>query len=130
VPLLFRVPGMTAADTLCPMPLSQVQVLPTLAEICNVPIGSRIDGRSFAAQLRQPGDIRDNPVFAEYALRTTRSKYMLRRHDYKYTYWVHDMPELYNLRDDPKEIQNLALVPTQRHKVEEMKAELFAWQHP
>jgi choline-sulfatase len=130
VPLLFRVPGMTAADTLCPMPLSQVQVLPTLAEICNVPIGSRIDGRSFAAQLRQPADIRDNPVYAEYALRTPRSKYMLRRRDYKYTYWVHDMPELYNLRDDPKEMQNLALVSTQRHKVEEMKAELFAWQHP
>src|ERR1043166_8479237 len=41
VPLVFRVPGMTAASAVCSMPLSQVQVLPTLAELCNVPVGSR-----------------------------------------------------------------------------------------
>src|ERR1043166_1155747 len=130
VPLVFRVPGMTAASAVCSMPLSQVQVLPTLAELCNVPVGSRIDGRSFVAQLRQPADVRDNPVFAEFALQTPRAKYMLRHGDYKYTYWAHDMPELYNLRDDPKEMRNLALDPAQRRKVEEMKAELFAWHHP
>ena len=130
VPLLFRVPGITAANAVCPMPLSQVQILPTLADLCNVPLDSHIDGQSFVAQLRQPADVHDNPVFAEFALQTPRAKYMLRRGDYKYTYWAHDMPELYNLRDDPKEMRNLALDPSQRHQVEQMKAELFAWHHP
>src|ERR1700682_2275316 len=84
VPLLFRAPGVTAANGACPMPLSQVQILPTIAELCGVPISSRIDGKSVTVQVRNPSDVRDNPVFAEFALRTPRAKYMLRHGDYKY----------------------------------------------
>ena len=130
VPLLFRVPGMTAKDQTCAMPLSQVQVLPTLAELCDVKVTSRIDGQSFVPQLRRPADVHDNPVFAEYALQTPRAKYMLRHGGYKYTYWTNDMPELYNLREDPEEMRNLALDESHREKVDQMKAELFAWHHP
>ena len=72
-PLRFRAPGVTSAKGSCAMPLSQVQILPTLAELCGVPVTSAIDGRSFMAQLRQPADVRDNPVFAEYALRSPRA---------------------------------------------------------
>jgi choline-sulfatase len=130
VPLLFRVPGVTPGNAVCPMPLSQVQILPAIAELCGVPVASRIDGRSFVAQLRDPADVRDNPVFAEFALRTPRAKYMLRHGDYKYTYWTNDMPELYNLRDDPKEMRNLAIDPAHQPKVEAMKSELLAWHQP
>ena len=112
------------------MPLSQIQVLPTLAELCNVPLGVQLDGQSFVAQLQRPEDVRDNPVFAEFALRTPRAKYMLRHGDYKYTYWTNDMPELYDLREDPQEMRNLALQPAQRQRVEQMKAELLAWNNP
>ena len=55
---------------------------------------------------------------------------MLRHGAYKYTYWTNDMPELYDLREDPQEMRNLALQPAQRQKVERMKAELFAWHRP
>jgi choline-sulfatase len=55
---------------------------------------------------------------------------MLRRGDYKYTFWANDMPELYNLRDDPDEMQNIALEPHYKSKLEELKAQLFAWYKP
>jgi len=55
---------------------------------------------------------------------------MIRRGDFKYCYYVNDIPELYNLRADPKEMKNLAGVAEYRAKAEEMKAQLFAWHKP
>ena len=36
---------------------------------------------------------------------------MIRRGDFKYNYYKNDTPELYDLREDPKEMRNLALEP-------------------
>lgn len=55
VPLLFRVPGATPANSRCETPVSLVQILPTLTELCGIPTPSGIDGTSFAANLREPG---------------------------------------------------------------------------
>lgn len=129
VPLLFRAPGLSKPGV-CKMPLSQIGLLPTLAELCDVPVSSPIDGQSFAEQLRDPGTLRSRPVFAEFALRTRRAKYMLRNGDYKYTFWTHDMPELYNLATDPKEMNNLAIQPEYQDKVAQLKSQLFAWYKP
>ena len=69
-------------------------------------------------------------VFAECNLGNPRAKYMIRRGDFKYNYYVNDMAELYNLREDPKEMRNLALEAASAPKAEEMKAQLFAWHKP
>jgi choline-sulfatase len=69
-------------------------------------------------------------VFAEYNLRNPRAKYMIRRGDFKYNHYVNDMAELYNLREDPKEMRNLALEPASSAKVAQMKEQLFAWHKP
>ena len=129
VPLLIRAPGFSRPGV-CDMPLSQVGLLPTLAALTSVPTSFEIDGISFAAQVRDPALRHDQPVFAEYNLRTRSAKYMIRFDDYKYTFWTHDMPELYNLRTDPKEMTNLALDPQFRSTVERLKGELFAWYKP
>ena len=80
--------------------------------------------------LREPGRTLTTSVFSEYNLSTPRAKYMLRRGDFKFNYYVNDIPELFNLREDPKEMRNLAALPEHRGKVEEMKAQLFAWYQP
>ena len=129
IPLLIRAPGV-ARPGVCKIPLSQVGLLPTIAELANVPVPSEIDGRSFAEQVRDPGIRHEAPVFAEYNLRTRNAKYMIRSGDYKYTFWTHDMPELYNLRTDPEEMNNLALTQDHQSTVEQLKAELFAWYKP
>ncbi|HEX4751100.1 MAG TPA: sulfatase-like hydrolase/transferase [Bryobacteraceae bacterium] len=129
IPLLIRAPGFSHPG-ICEMPLSQVGLLPTVAELANVPLSSVIDGRSFAAQVHDPAVRHNQPVFAEYNLRTRNAKYMIRSGDYKYSFWTHDMPELYNLRTDPKEMTNLALDPASKSTVERLKAQLFAWYKP
>ncbi|MDQ6678162.1 MAG: sulfatase-like hydrolase/transferase [Acidobacteriota bacterium] len=129
VPLIFRVPGAVKPGGNCSMPVSQVQVLPTIAELCGVELPA-LDGPSFAAQLSNPAKTHPNPVFAEYDLATPRAKYMYRMGDYKYTFWANDIPELYNLRNDPKEMTNLAGQPAHGAVESEMKNALFAWHTP
>ena len=55
---------------------------------------------------------------------------MIRHGDYKYIYYLNDMPQLYNLRTDPNELKNLALLPRYLEKAREMQQRLFAWHQP
>jgi len=91
---------------------------------------NQTDGHSFAADLREPGKTRDTTVFSEYNLGNQRAKYMLRRGDWKYNFYTHDIAELYNLREDPEEMRNLAAMPEYRGKVEELKGQMLAWYRP
>ena len=130
VPLLLRVPGMTRPGERCAVPVSLVQLLPTLLELCGLPAPSGLDGSSLVPLVREPSRKVDATVYAEFALRSRNAKYMIRRGDWKYCFYVNDMPELYHLRDDPQEMRNLALRPEHRGRAEEMKAQLFAWHKP
>jgi choline-sulfatase len=130
VPLIVRAPGVTAAGARCAVPVSQVELLPTLGEICGVTV-PKLDGASLVPQLRNAGAQRDQAVFAEFNLRAPRAKYMVRHGDYKYTFRANgDTPELYDLPSDPDEMENLALKPAAQGRVEAMKRELFAWYRP
>jgi choline-sulfatase len=130
VPLIVRAPGVTTAGARCTAPVSQVDLLPALGELSGVGV-PRLDGKSLAPQLRNASAARDEAVFAEFNLRNPRAKYMLRRGGYKYTFRANgDTPELYNLRSDPAELDNLALRRDERERVDAMKAELFAWYRP
>jgi choline-sulfatase len=129
VPLLIHVPG--GANGVVPTSLSQVSLSATLTDLCGVRQVQPNDGRSFASVVRDPGKPADfGPVFAEYALNTPRAKYMVRAGDWKYTFWEHDREELYNLKSDPAELQNVAADPRCRKEVERLKATLFAWHRP
>ena len=130
VPLMFRVPGLTEADARSKTHVSLTQVMPTLLDLCGVPVPSGLDGDSLAADLREPGRTRDTAVFSEFNLRNSGAKYMIRRGDYKLNYWVNDMPELFNLKEDPKEMKNLALLPEHKGRFDELKSQLFAWYKP
>jgi choline-sulfatase len=130
VPLIVRAPGVTGAAARSKTPVSQVQVLPTLLELCGLSPVSGLDGASFTQDLRDPRKTRDTTVFAEYNLRTPRAKSMIRRGDFKYSYYTGDIAEMYNLREDPGEMRNLALEAASEGKVAEMKAQLFAWHKP
>ena len=129
VPLIVRAPGVTAPTGLIPAPVSLVDLLPTLAELAGVSLPA-LDGASLVPQLRDPRRPVDRPVFSEFNLQTPRAKYMIRRGDLKYTYRVNDLAELYDLRSDPDEMENLAGDPAARARVEALRDELFAWYRP
>ncbi|HEX5283356.1 MAG TPA: sulfatase-like hydrolase/transferase [Bryocella sp.] len=129
VPLLARLPG--ASPALCEQPVSLISLKQTLAELCDLPDLGGSDGASFASLIRNPSSARqDAPVFAEFNTGKPRAKYMIRRGDYKYTHWVRDIDELYNLREDPQETRNLASDPAHRATVERLRSDLLAWHRP
>ncbi len=131
VPLMVRVPGMTKPGERSQTLVSLVSLLPTLLELCGIPAPSGIDGESLVGDLREPGRVRDTTVYSEYALGSKRAKAMIRTGDYKYVAYSHDSPdEMFNLRDDPEEMDNLAIQPRFAGRAEELKAKLFAWHKP
>ncbi len=130
VPLMFRAPGITEAGARCTVPSSLVQLLPTFCELAGLTPPHACDGESLMSLIRQPRQNKNPKIYAEFALRSPGAKYMLRSGDYKYSFWVNDMPELYNLREDPREMRNLAILPDHQGRAEELKAELFEWHKP
>ncbi len=127
VPLIFRVPGLTPADARCAGLVSLVQLLPTLLELCALPVPAGLDGPSLVPQLREPARRLDAAVFAEHAAHARQACYMARHGDYKYIHWVNDLAELYNLREDPLEMKNLAAKPDYSGCLSELKQRLLAW---
>src|SRR5437763_6322009 len=54
VPLVVRAPGVTQAGLRSKTPVSLVQALPTLLDVCGLPAVSGLDGASFVQYLREP----------------------------------------------------------------------------
>jgi choline-sulfatase len=126
VPLMIR-PAGSSGGGVCRVPVSQVSLLPTLGALCDVPVRAPLDGVSFAAQVRQPHTGTGvGPIFAEYNLGKPQEKYMIRDGDFKLTHWTHDIPELYNLRDDPEEMMNLANRAEHQTKIAELTRKVLA----
>jgi choline-sulfatase len=109
--------------------VSLVDVLPTLAELCNVQ-APPLDGKSLAPQLRNPDEPRRETVFSEFDLQTPRAKYMIRRGEWKFTLRVNDLAELYDLKRDSNEMENLAAAAEQQARGDALREELFAWYRP
>ncbi len=129
IPLMIRVPGVQPG--VCGTPISQVSFSKTITELAHVCEVAPNDGRSFADLVHNPGSRASHgPVFAEYALGTNRAKYLIRDGDFKYTFWTHDIPELYNLRTDPEELHNLASLPGYTKDAARLKRCLFEWHRP
>lgn len=129
VPLMVRMPGVASAA--CEQPLSLISLTSTLAELCGVSMTGESDGKSFAELVRRPDSKWEyGPVFAEYSLGNDSAKYMVREGKMKYTYWVHDLEELYDVSADPEERRNLASQPEYQATVKHLRETLFAWHTP
>lgn len=129
VPLMIRVPGRQAG--ICETPVSLVSLSATLTELAGVEQIAPNDGVSLAPSINSPRSGEDyGPVFAEYGLTGRQPKAMIRTGQWKYTYWLHDTPELYDLKSDPEELHNLAEEPEHAAIAGELRAQLLGWNRP
>ena len=129
VPLMVRAPGVRAS--VCATPVSLVSMCTTLTDLAGVPQIAPNDGISLAPWIHDPKSaLPYGPVFAEYGLDSDQPKYMVRQGEWKYTYWLRDIAELYNLRTDPEEMHNLAALPEYAVRREELHRTLFRWHKP
>jgi len=142
VPLVIAVPGRSRAGGVATAPVSQVDLFPTLAALCDVTPPAGLQGQSLAPMLEDPdvtgrnwaltqvvrgsalGRLRRSPDagargkrFFGYSIRTPR---------WRYTEWDEGREgrELYDHDSDPRELVNLATDPEFATQVATLAREL------
>lgn len=105
VPLVIAAPGVsggTVAETMCEM----VDFYPTLTELAGIPAPKYLSGKSLVPALEDPQAIVRQSALTHYDV-----GYSIRTQDYRYTAWGENGElgeELYDIRVDPDELNNLA----------------------
>jgi len=126
-PWIVRLPGAPPQST--DVPVSHLDLMPTLGELTGIGVPDDVDGASLAACIRQGSPPPQRPVFCEfcgsYGRDMDRRAVITRRH--KYVYDPNDAPELYDLAEDPLEMNNLAADPQHADTVRELHAQGKAW---
>ena len=92
--------------------VSLVDVLPTLLEIADLEMPSDLPGDSLLKIAQNQADETTRAVFSEYHHMGMRNAgFMLKRGDYKLCHYVGSEPQLFNVRIDPLENNDLASRP-------------------
>ena len=135
VPLLARGPGIAAGST-PPQFVANIDLAPTFLDLAGVAIPGSMQGRSLVPLLRgeSPADWRQSIYYRYYhdpGHHNTRAHYGVRTATHKLIYyWKKDAYEMFDLRQDPLEQNNLlysesgSIDSQTQAKFDELKAEL------
>jgi len=146
-PMIALWPGVIEAGSTCMTPVMQIDYFPTFLELAGVAsIKKELDGESLLPLLKQSGELKRTslfwhmPGYLNFPKKGARDKHfrtrpvsVIRKGDWKlhlyHEEWILDggknASELYNLKNDPGEKNNLAKEnPKMR---EDLLAELKAW---
>jgi arylsulfatase A-like enzyme len=128
IPTIVRWPGHIAAGKTSDTPFMNSDWLPTLLELCNVPVTKPVDGQSIAPLLAGKS-LPERTFFwhfPHYTNQGSRPAGAVRAGDWKLVehYDTQDV-ELYNLADDIGETKNLAAQHPER--VKNLRGQLAHW---
>ncbi len=109
-PLIISAPGMATGRK--SMALTEfLDIYPTLAELANLPVGKKLEGRSLVPVLRDPARGHKPAAFTQQ-YRGKATGYSIRTERRRYTEWIEDgrviARELYDYAIDSGETKNLA----------------------
>ena len=119
VPMIFVVPGLTKAAARCERTVSLLDIYPTLADLCGLPVGEHLEGKSLRPLLADPTAAWDRPVVTTHG----RNNHAVRSERWRYIRYSDGTEELYDHQNDPMEWTNRAADP----KAAAVKKELIAW---
>ena len=133
-PMFINWPGVTKAGTHCEIPVTSTDFYPTILEMAGVPLRpeQHLDGVSLARVLQNP--VTDSAVhesifwhYPHYGNQGGSPGSVIRKGDWKLIkFYEEGQPlELYNLKEDISEYNNLADQYPER--VQQMEAELDQW---
>jgi uncharacterized sulfatase len=115
VPFIVRWPGVSAAGTVCPHPVSHIDLVPTILDAFGLPIPKTLEGGSMLAAFRDPQVRPNEAIFIEFGryevdhdgfggFQPIRAVFDGR---YKLVVNLLTSDELYDLQSDPPEMNNL-----------------------
>ena len=120
IPLIIQGPNFKK-NRMCKTPVTLIDLYPTIFDILSldhVASEANIDGESLRAIANKTYD-KNRCVLSEYhGAGSYGGAFMLRMGDYKYIYYVGHQPEVFDIKSDPNEKQNLANDPSFRSLVD------------
>ena len=120
VPLMIRVPGMTAEGTRSQAMVELVDLYPTLADTVGLIGPDHLQGRSLRPLLGYPTRMGRKKHAYTVVRRGAKMGYAIRDQRWRYTLWP-DGEELYHLPNDPTERRNLVEMPHVQERLEEYR---------
>ena len=136
VPLIVSLPEPQSKNLRTSGLVELVDLYPTLAELCRLPLPEHLEGTSFVPLLEDPKQSWKQAAFSQY-LRPGKDPIMgrsLRTDRWRYTEWhtasgINVGYELYDHSTDPQERRNVASEPSNEKVVVELATQLNAgWQ--
>lgn len=136
MPLVMRYPGTIPAGQVSDEIVLNLDFAPTFLEFAGTAIPREMQGRSMRPLMTGAGkvDWRDSMYYHYYEYphgwHEVKRHYGIRTHRYKLIHFYHDIGvwELYDLENDPNEVQNLYGKPEYADVASKLKAELRALQ--
>lgn len=130
VPLIIAGPG-AKAGSVVESPVGLIDLYPTLAELCGVKTPENLQGQSMKGLLQDPNADARGWCITQVGRGRGEGEsfgYTIRTLDWRYTEWDEGRRgrELYDSRNDPKELTNLADVPAQADQIAQLSKQLRA----
>ncbi len=120
IPFIIAAPG-KRKNAACARVVESVDIFPTLAEFCGLPLPPKLDGKSLLPLLENPGRHWDGSAYVVVNRRRGFGR-SLQTEQWTYMEWPDGTRQLYDAKKDPREFTNLATVPSHRATVEKMKS--------
>lgn len=133
VPLLVWAPGMVKAGSVIPQMILNIDLAPTFLEIAGIPKPPQMQGQSFLPLLKGQNIAWRDKVFYEYyweqAYPQTPTTFAVRTDKYKYIFYngIWDINELYDIENDPYEMNNLIRNKDMDKTGLALRDDLFNW---
>lgn len=113
-PLIIRVPGKTTDGDRSNEPVNLIDIYPTLLSLCDLPANTNNQGKDLSPLL-----FGDTNSIGDYSLTANRGgNYAIRTRDWRFISYQNGNKELYQLRRDANEFNNLWLDPTYMTEVD------------
>ncbi len=103
VPLIFAGPAI-ASNAKCEAPVELLDLYPTLSELCGLVPPTHLEGHSLVPQLKDANTDREWPAITTH----NHDNHGIRTKDWRYIRYADGSEELYNMKTDPNEWENLA----------------------
>jgi arylsulfatase A-like enzyme len=125
-PLVWIVPAVTKANTVCDRTVDFMSIYPTLTDLCGISTPKHVEGRSVRALLADPRASWAAPALTTYRFRN----HAVRDAGWRYIRYANGDEELYDEQSDPYEWVNLANDPKFAVKKSELARFLPTSDHP
>ncbi|MCA8989521.1 MAG: sulfatase, partial [Planctomycetaceae bacterium] len=135
VPMIVRYPRLARPGSVIPQQILNIDLAPSLVELCNAPKMENVHGQSWVGLLKGETQSWRKAWYYEYnyekqfpytpnvrGIRTDRWKYM--RYPHGDGSPDRHMAELYDLENDPHEFHNLIEVPEHKALIEDLNRQL------